>query len=193
MPRYTPSVLVGLATLVSVPLLAQTSHRVGAEATIGVAHRSENSLLLPTDGFQAAVRATLGIDRHLQLIGAMSWTDFADQERTTPSYCPFPTTCAAAPATYPGLGVVGLGAGVQPIVPLGSLQLRVTGVAGGYWLYHHPVGLAGLAAGFEGGLGLGLPVGRQVHVLLQVRFVHLLGASGSAANSRNVGIGVAIN
>jgi len=193
MPRFTLRSLLGFTTLLSAPLLGQSSDRVGAEATIGVAYRSENSLLLPTDGIQAAIRATLAVHSHLRLVGAASWARFADQDRNTPSYCPLAAACAAAPAQYPGLGVVSLGAGLQPIVPLGPLQLRVTGLAGGYWLYHHPVGLAGLAPGIEGGLSLALPVGSHMHVLLQGRVVHLFGTAGSAGNSRHLGVGIAFN
>lgn len=189
MRRFTQSCLVGVAVLLATPLRAQSAAHVGAELGLGLAHRTSTALLLPTDGIQASVHATFPIHKNLQLVGAGSWSRFADQELTTPFYCPDTANCAAP--RVPGLGMAGLAAGIQPMVPLGPLQLRLNGLAGGYWLYHHPRNVAGLAAGLEGGATLALPIGTKVHFLVQGSMVHLLGEAGAAANSRHMGVGVA--
>jgi hypothetical protein len=184
--------LVGLTSLLSTPLLAQAPGRLGVEATLGIAHRGDNSLLLATDGIQATVRAALPIHSGVRVVGSVSWTRLPELDRIQPSYCPFDIPCAAA-ATFPGLGMAGLGAGLQLVLPIGPLQLRVTGMAGGHWLYDHPSGVPGLAAGTEGGLGLALPIGSQLHLLFQGRLVHLFGKAGGAANSQQIGAGLAFN
>lgn len=184
--------LLAYSSLLAVPAAAQAQERPGAEVTIGVAHRGDNRLLLATDGFQASVRGMLPVRSHLRLVGAISWTRLPDLARNTPSYCP-PLVACNIPTMYPGLGLAGLGAGVQSLIPLGPLQLRVTGLGGGHWLYHHPDGVPGLAASAEAGLSLAVPIGRQIRFLLQGRLLHLFGSAGAAANSRQLGAGVAIN
>jgi hypothetical protein len=191
MRRSTLSIALGLSTLLAVPALGQAADRLGVEATIGLAHRGENNLLLATDGIQASVRATLPVHHFLRMVGAATWTRLPDLDRASPSYCPA-ITCRP-PDHYPGLGMAGLGAGVQSVIPVGPVQLRVTGLGGGQWIYHRPDHVPALAASAEAGLGLALPIGTQIHLLLQGRVLHPFGAAGAAANSRQLGAGIAIN
>lgn len=158
---------------------------------MGIAHRGENTLLLATEGIQATVRVGVPIHSRLMVMGGASWTRLPELDRIQPSYCPS-ATCSA-PATYPGLGVAGLGAGLQLLLPVGPLQLRVSALGGGQWLYDHPAGVPGFAAATEGGVGLGLPIGSQLHLLLQGRVVHLFGKAGGAANTQQIGAGLAFN
>jgi len=192
--RYrTAAFHAALAALLPAALGAQTHGRISAEAVFGVAQRSENQLVLPTDGVQAAVRAGLPVHAGLRLLGAASWTSFGDQSRTFPTYCPLPGPCPAAQRSFPGLGVVSLAGGLQVVLPLADVQLRLSGTTGGYWLYHHPAGVADLAPGVEAGLALGLPIGSQLRILLEGRLVHVAGSAGSAASSRRFGVGVAFH
>ncbi len=192
MRRSILTSLVGLTPLLSTPLLAQAPGPLGVEATLGIAHRGENTLLLATEGIQATVRVGVPIHPRLRVMGGASWTRLPELDRIQPSYCPSGVACSS-PATYPGLGMAGLGAGLQLLLPVGPLQLRVSALAGGQWLYDHPAGVPGLAAGTEGGVGLALPIGSQLHLLLQGRIVHLFGKAGGAANTQQIGAGLAFN
>ena len=66
-------------------------------------------------------------------------------------------------------------------------------MAGGYALYRRPDGVPGLAAGFDLGLGLGLPIGTRERILLEGRWVHLLGEAGEVGSGRRLNIGIALN
>jgi hypothetical protein len=173
-------------------LYGQTGPHVGAEALLGVARRNPNTLNLPTDGIQGLVRVGYAVTPYLRVVGGASLTRFADQDLIVASLCPSGMTCAKGFGMIPGLGLAGLSVGLQPVLPVGPLQLRVTGLGGGYWLYHHGAALPGAATGVEGAVSLGLPIGERLRVLLEGRVVHLFGTAAAAGNSRHLGIGVAL-
>jgi hypothetical protein len=66
-------------------------------------------------------------------------------------------------------------------------------MAGGYTLYHHPGGVPELALGFDLGLGLGLPIGARERILLEGRWVHILGNAGDVGSGRRLNVGIALH
>ena len=183
--------VIGFTTLLVSSLDAQTHARLGVEAVLGLAHRTPNQLDLPADGFQLGFRGIRPLTRHLRLILATSYTRFGSHQ--VPSACPAGLPCAMrAPSTVPGVDLLSLTTGLQPLVPLGPLQLRVSGTGGGYWLAFHPSQLPALAPGLEAAVSLAVPVDSRLRVLLEGRLVHLLGAAGDAASHREVTCGIAM-
>jgi hypothetical protein len=63
---------------------------------LGIAHRSSNTIDLPTDGFQGMVRLSYSLSTNLRLVGGASLTRFADQDLTVPFYCPIDGNCTKA-------------------------------------------------------------------------------------------------
>jgi hypothetical protein len=160
---------------------------------MGLAHRSPGPLDLAEDGFHATLRAGSPIASHLRLLAAVGWTTFPDQDRIVPVLCPAPpAACSGGAQTIPGLGMVSLNLGLQPVVPVGGLDLRPSALVGGYWLYHRAAPLPATAVGTDAGLALGLPVGPRLRILLEGRWVHLFGRGDPAGTSRRVGVGVAL-
>jgi len=165
---------------------------IGAEAVFGVARRSPDDVRGATEGFQLLLRAGLRLNPYLRVVGAGSLTTFPDEPGVVP-LCPSPGNGCGTDFRVPGLGLAGLAVGLQPSLPVGPLQVRLTALGGGYWLYHHGLGLPGLAPGFEGALSLALPVGQRIHVLLEGRLLRLRGDAEAAGKTRNLGAGIAIN
>jgi hypothetical protein len=181
--------------LSAVPLVAQQAPRFSGQAILGLAHRTPaNFSTAETDGFQALARVGYGLLPHMQLIGEVSLARYGGQRLISPSIlCPVGTACLPSLQDSPGLALAGFSVGLQPHVEVGTLRLMVGATAGGYWLYHHDTGMPGAAPGVRGTLGLGLPIGGRLHILLEGSALRLLGSGVSQANSHNFGIGVAVN
>lgn len=163
------------------------------EAVVGLAHRSPTTQDLPLDGFQAAARVGYPLVKHLRLLAALTWTTYSDHDGFAAILCPQPTPgCGTGQASIPGLGMAAATIGLEPVLPLGGLEVRPSGMVGGFWLYHHASGLPDQAFGFDAGLALGLPIGARERILLEGRWVRLRGTAGSAGNSQRLNAGLAL-
>lgn len=164
------------------------------EAVVGLVHRSPTAQDLSQDGVQAALRIAVRRGRTLRILTGVSWTRLPDQDLIQPVYCPQPgTPCAAGKRTIPGLGMLGTTLGLEAVWHPAGFELRPSAMGGGYALYHRPTGTPSLALGFDLGLGLGLPIGAHERILLEGRWVRLLGEAGDAGSGRRLNIGIALH
>jgi len=175
-----------LATLCPASIIAQVSGPT-FEAALGLARRSAPSPYISLDGFQATARLGYPVAAHVRVLTALSWTTFSDKDQIA---CAFLTGCAASPIG--GLRMAAATGGLEAVVPVAGVEIRPSGMIGGFWLYHHPSGLSDQACGFDTGLALGLPIGAHERILLEGRWVHVLGAAGTAASSRHFTLGFAL-
>ena len=189
--RVTTAAFILLA---APPALAQQAPRYSGQAILGMAVRPVPAqVAAATDGFQVLARGGLRLRPFLHLVTEFSLATFADEPRIVPILCPAPGPCPSALHTIPGLGVAGLALGLQPRIEAGPLEVFATATAGGYWLYHHVSGLPAAAPGARVTFGLGLPVGARVHILLEGSALQLLRQGLHEAETRHLGIGVALN
>jgi len=188
--RYLALPLLLLAAATS--LAAQQAPRLSGEAVIGLAHRSPaNFTTAEAEGFHALARGGLRLDAHLRLVGELSLTRYAGQLLNVPMLCPQPV-CVPSLRNSAGLSFAGFAVGLQPHVDLSPIRLTAGATVGGYWLFHHDNGMPDNAPALRGTVGLGLPIGGRVHILLEASALRMLKDGARQADSRSVGIGVGV-
>ncbi|MEP6474428.1 MAG: hypothetical protein ABJC74_11930 [Gemmatimonadota bacterium] len=182
--------------LASSPVAAQQRAHLFVQGLLGPVSRSDHGLSSASpNGVFAMARGGVLLNRHLGVISELSVSNFAGQRLAFPSRC---VSCnEPVPGYYDnsgiGVGVVGLGIGLQPQLQIGPIALMASGTFGGYLSYHASPVFPGLTPGVRGSVGLGLPIGDRFHALLEVGGTHFLNHAMAEVNSRTYDIGFAFN
>jgi hypothetical protein len=192
MLRFSHAAIATAWLLVGSGVSAQQSPRFIGQAVLSTATRTvTDQLTAATRGVQVMARGGLLVRPNLGLVGQATLATFPDQR--TLGVCPVGIACLPALSQVPGLGVAGLAVGLQPRLHAGPIALLLTASAGGYWLYHHRPDMPATAPGVGGAVAAGMPITSRVHILLEASVTHLLRQGVSDANTRHVGLGLALH
>lgn len=178
--------------LVGSPASAQQAPGVIGQALISTATRTATDQpSAATRGVRAMVRVGLLARSNFGLVGQLSLATFPDKR--TPAVCPIGLPCLPALQQIPGLGVAGLTVGLQPRLHAGPVELLLTASGGGYWLYHHRADAPTTSPGVDGALAVALPITSRLRILLEGGATRLLLRRAGEANTRHVGLGLALH
>ena len=193
MSRVVLVSLTACLLLLSRAAAAQASHPHFMQVAFGPALRTAGPVSAAgSQGISVVARGGLHLLPHLGLVTEVSVARFTAPPLTLALLCPLGVMCRRQ-IQPPGLGLLGVTAGLQPHVQAGPVALRLTASVGGYWLYDRASSFAALTPGAQATVGLGLPIGGRLQVLVEGGAAQLWRAGLHEANTRHIHIGVALN